>query len=190
MESCSLQTNNGHGHLLKHLGSDVIDEVSSVSNATGFPNTESAQQHTARIAGTDDVSEPSDNLELLRSEAALLAQQAARRARYRFAAIVALLVVSLTIILVSVSFSGASSTDQAARLYKNGLAYSTAGLSTQAAREFEKAIQIEPGFAAAHYQLGLSYIAMGDRKGVAEQHRILKSLAPDLAAQLHDHAYQ
>ena len=45
----------------------------------------------------------------------------------------------------------------------------------------KKAIDIEPNNARAHYQLGLSYLAIGDKESSLEQYNILKRIDENYA---------
>jgi protein involved in polysaccharide export with SLBB domain len=51
--------------------------------------------------------------------------------------------------------------DEAKRLHKIGVKYGLSGLFRQAAELFEKAIQLNPNFADAHYSLGHAYFDLG-----------------------------
>lgn len=51
--------------------------------------------------------------------------------------------------------------DEAKRLYKIGVKYGLSGLFRQAAELFQKAIQLNPNFADAHYSLGHAYFDLG-----------------------------
>jgi Tfp pilus assembly protein PilF len=48
----------------------------------------------------------------------------------------------------------------------------------------EKAIQIKPKYAQAHYALGLSYLKLGDKNSALKEFRILKTLDQNLADEL------
>src|SRR5688572_23827095 len=54
---------------------------------------------------------------------------------------------------------------EARRLYKEGVKYGVAGLFTQAAETFEKAVALDPQFADAYFPLGHAYF---DLKSCAE----------------------
>lgn len=51
--------------------------------------------------------------------------------------------------------------DEAKRLHKIGVKYGLSGLFRQAAELFQKAIQLNPNFADAHYSLGHAYFDLG-----------------------------
>ncbi|HZI85480.1 MAG TPA: tetratricopeptide repeat protein, partial [Pyrinomonadaceae bacterium] len=51
--------------------------------------------------------------------------------------------------------------DEAKRLHKIGVKYGLSGLFRQAAGLFQRAIQLNPNFADAHYSLGHAYFDLG-----------------------------
>jgi tetratricopeptide (TPR) repeat protein len=60
------------------------------------------------------------------------------------------------------------------------------GRNSDAVEICRKAIRIKPGYAQAHYALGLNYLMLGDRASALEEHRILEDLDRDLATELID----
>jgi len=65
-----------------------------------------------------------------------------------------------------------------------GQAYFKLTKYSDAAKAFKEAIRIKPDFAQAHYNLGLTYVALRDAKGARQELEILTRLDPKLAEQL------
>jgi len=54
----------------------------------------------------------------------------------------------------------------------------------EAIAAFKEAIRIKPDYAKAYYDLGVTYLQLGDKGSAMEQYKILKNLNADLANQL------
>jgi tetratricopeptide (TPR) repeat protein len=54
----------------------------------------------------------------------------------------------------------------------------------EAIEAYKEAIRIKPDFAEAHYNLGLTYLILGDKGSALDEYRILKDLDKDLANKL------
>ena len=54
----------------------------------------------------------------------------------------------------------------------------------EAAEAFRQAIKLKPGFADAHYNLGLVYLNLGDKTAATEECETLKKLDPVQATKL------
>lgn len=65
-----------------------------------------------------------------------------------------------------------------------GLTYYRMGEQEEAIKYFKRAISYDLKGAEVHYNLGLAYVTSGDREGALEQHKILKTVAPELADKL------
>jgi tetratricopeptide (TPR) repeat protein len=65
-----------------------------------------------------------------------------------------------------------------------GEAYMELGLTSDALEAFKRAIQLKPDFGKAYYNLGKSYLAVGNRNGALEQYNILQSIDQDWAEKL------
>ena len=71
-----------------------------------------------------------------------------------------------------------------------GIAYYNVGRYREAAEAFRKAISLKPEYAAAHFGLGATCVALGDRGAALKQYKILKSLDTDLARNLFNGIYE
>jgi len=65
-----------------------------------------------------------------------------------------------------------------------GLRHVYLGRYNEAIESFEQAIRIKHSCEGAHYQLGLSCLAVGNKKAALEQYEVLKSLNASLANRL------
>ena len=65
--------------------------------------------------------------------------------------------------------------------FANGKTAMGMGNNKQAARHFRAAIKSDPGFAEAHYRLGLAYVKLGHRTAARREHAVLRNLDNDLA---------
>jgi tetratricopeptide (TPR) repeat protein len=65
-----------------------------------------------------------------------------------------------------------------------GEAYLELNRFPEALEAFRQAIRLKPDFGRAYYNLGKSYLAMGNRDGALEQYNILQSLDQDWAEKL------
>ena len=62
-----------------------------------------------------------------------------------------------------------------------GQAHFKAGKYQEALKDFREAVRLKPGYAEAHFNLGVTYVALKDAKGASEELAILKTLDPKLA---------
>ena len=69
-------------------------------------------------------------------------------------------------------------------LYIMGNAYLRLDQDPQAVKAFQQAIKVRPDFPQARYNLGLAYIATGNRKGAQDEYAALKRIDPARAAKL------
>ena len=65
-----------------------------------------------------------------------------------------------------------------------GIAYGILGFNSEAVSALRMATRIKPGYVQAHYALALGYLLISDEESALKEYGILKSLDPDLAAQL------
>ncbi len=65
-----------------------------------------------------------------------------------------------------------------------GRAYYGTGSYRQAVKAFETAVQLKPDFASSHFGLGLSYLAIGDKRSAEKQEKVLRKLNSRLADRL------
>jgi len=68
--------------------------------------------------------------------------------------------------------------------YHLAFAEGKTGHSKEKTRCFRKAIELQPGFAAAHYDLGVGLALSGDRDGAMDEVKALKPLDADLSRRL------
>ncbi len=61
------------------------------------------------------------------------------------------------------------------------------GRDEQAVQHLKKAIRLDPGYADAHYRLGLTYVKLGDHAAARREQAYLKSLDVDDLANLLGH---
>ena len=47
---------------------------------------------------------------------------------------------------------------------------------SEAVQQYQTAIRLKPGYASAHYNLGLAFVALNNRNAALEQYRILQRL--------------
>jgi tetratricopeptide (TPR) repeat protein len=69
-------------------------------------------------------------------------------------------------------------------LYLMGTAYLRLDQDEQAVAALRQSIKIRPNFAQSRYNLGLAYVAAGDRKGATEEYNALRRIDPARAAKL------
>ncbi|HEV7893575.1 MAG TPA: tetratricopeptide repeat protein [Pyrinomonadaceae bacterium] len=69
-------------------------------------------------------------------------------------------------------------------LYIMGNAYLRLDQDPQAIKAFQQAIKVRPDFPQARYNLGLAYIATGNRRGAQDEYAALKRIDPARAAKL------
>jgi tetratricopeptide (TPR) repeat protein len=69
-------------------------------------------------------------------------------------------------------------------LYIMGNAYLRLDQDPQAIKAFQQAIKVRPDFPQARYNLGLAYIATGNRRGAQDEYAALKRIDPTRAAKL------
>ena len=55
---------------------------------------------------------------------------------------------------------------------------------------WKQVIRIDPNNATAHVNLGNAYVCLNDRGSALEQHKILKSIDPELANDLFNSIYE
>ena len=66
--------------------------------------------------------------------------------------------------------------------YNNlGTVYFRTKKYADAAASFKEAVKLKPDYSEAHYNLALSYVALGDRKNALDEYSKLKTLDPKLA---------
>lgn len=65
-----------------------------------------------------------------------------------------------------------------------GRAYYGSGSYRQAVKAFETAVRLKPNFASARYGLGLSYLAIGDKRSAEKEEQVLRKLNSRLADRL------
>jgi Tfp pilus assembly protein PilF len=61
------------------------------------------------------------------------------------------------------------------------------GLDQKALKHLKKAIRLDPGYADAHYRLGLVYVKLGDNAAARREQATLRSLDVDDLANLLGH---
>ena len=71
-----------------------------------------------------------------------------------------------------------------------GTAYGELGKYEEAIEAFRQAIRINPDYADAHYNLGLTYLILKDNGSALEQYKILKKLDSERANQLFNLIYK
>jgi len=64
------------------------------------------------------------------------------------------------------------------------------GRYDEAVESYKRAIQIKPGLAEAHLNLGMTYLRIGDRGSALEEYKILKGLDKDMANKLFNLIYE
>jgi tetratricopeptide (TPR) repeat protein len=70
----------------------------------------------------------------------------------------------------------------AAETHNNlGKVYYLAKRNQEAVTSFKSAIKLRQNFAEAHFNLAVAYVALGDKKGVLEEYKTLKTIDPALA---------
>ena len=71
---------------------------------------------------------------------------------------------------------------ESAETYNNlGKVYYRSKRNQEAAASFKTAIKLKPNYGEAHFNLAVSYVALGDKKGVLEEYNALKTIDPALA---------
>ena len=70
-----------------------------------------------------------------------------------------------------------------------GLGYSMLPNYTKAIEAYKQAIRIDPNSAYTHYDLGIAYLAIGDRNSALNEYKILKELDIDKANELFELIY-
>ena len=65
-----------------------------------------------------------------------------------------------------------------------GKVYYRAKRNQEAVASFKAAIALRPNFAEAHFNLAVAYVALGDKKGVLEEYKTLKTIDPALQRNL------
>ena len=63
------------------------------------------------------------------------------------------------------------------------------GMSKEAIESYKQAIRIDPDFALAHANLGLTYLLLNDRGSAMQQYKILKKLDTEMANELFNEIY-
>jgi len=61
------------------------------------------------------------------------------------------------------------------------MAFANSGKHKQAVESLKRAISSQPGWADAHYNLGILYLILKDRGAALAQHRLLKGINEDRA---------
>ena len=70
-------------------------------------------------------------------------------------------------------------------LFRSGYAYHRLNRDREAVEQYRQAVRLKPDYSLAHYNLGISYIKMGNRNGAMEEYRILQRLDQDQARKLY-----
>lgn len=65
--------------------------------------------------------------------------------------------------------------------YVHGNSLAEQGRIEEAIVNYTEALRINPDFAEAHFFLGLAYLMIGNRDSALEEHKILKTINPNLA---------
>jgi len=74
--------------------------------------------------------------------------------------------------------------------FKVGIGHYELGQFNEAIKSFKQAIALKPGWARAHYRLGLAYLKANDKEAAVEQYEILKDLDANYAKKLFDSIYK
>ncbi|MBC8466684.1 MAG: tetratricopeptide repeat protein [Deltaproteobacteria bacterium] len=74
--------------------------------------------------------------------------------------------------------------------FKVGLGHYDLGEFNEAIKSFKQAIALKPGWARAHYRLGLAYFKTNDKESAVEQYEILKDLDGNYAKILFNSIYK
>ncbi len=72
--------------------------------------------------------------------------------------------------------------------FEKGLALSKAKKYKEEIEAYKQAVNIKPDYSEAHFNLGLSYIILGDRDSALAEYKILKDLDPQMAKNLYEKA--
>lgn len=78
--------------------------------------------------------------------------------------------------------------DDASLYYNLGVSLNNASKNREAVEAYKKAIEINPNYIEAHYNLALSYLILNDKVAALEKYKLLKNLAPKLAENLYNHS--
>ena len=69
-----------------------------------------------------------------------------------------------------------------AETYNNiGKAFYGSKRNQEAAAAFKTAIKLRPTYGEAHFNLAVAYVALGDKKGVLDEYKVLRAIDPGLA---------
>lgn len=79
----------------------------------------------------------------------------------------------------------ASAKSDATLHYQLGFAYYRTKRDREAIAEFKSAIRIKRDYVIAHFFLGMSYLAVGDKSSAMDEYKILRTLDPDTATKLY-----
>ena len=71
-----------------------------------------------------------------------------------------------------------------------GVVYVNLGENHKAIESYKQAIKINPDYALAHHNLGLTYNIIGDRGNALEEYKILMKLDKEMANKLFDEIYK
>lgn len=72
---------------------------------------------------------------------------------------------------------------------KTGISYYELGSYDKAAKYLQRALDVNPKWARAHYMLGMAYLKNGKRESAIEQYEALKNIDNNYAKQLFDNIY-
>lgn len=72
--------------------------------------------------------------------------------------------------------------------FKLGLANDKKGMYMEAAEAYREAIKTKPDYEVAYYNLGRTYLKMGDRNAVHETYMKLRDMEPQMAENLYEEA--
>lgn len=81
-----------------------------------------------------------------------------------------------------------SGRNDASLYYNLGVSFNNAGMNKHAVEAYKKAIELNPDYIDAHYHLALSYLTLNDTDAAHKKYMQLKTLAPQIAENLHKHA--
>jgi tetratricopeptide (TPR) repeat protein len=68
--------------------------------------------------------------------------------------------------------------------YFLGYAYDQVKSYEESIKSYQQAIRIDPAYAEAHFQLGVTYLNSGDMKSAKEEYNTLKNLDQELTDKL------
>jgi tetratricopeptide (TPR) repeat protein len=78
--------------------------------------------------------------------------------------------------------------DDATLYYNLGISLNNSSMNKKAVEAYKKAIEINPNYIEAHYNLALSYLILNDKVAALEKYKQLKNIAPEMAENLYKHS--